>query len=65
MTTLFTVTLNLTDEKKHSVRYDAIPAMGANPGITAIYVGKNKLPKPFPATIVVLVSAGPVLGEQT
>lgn len=49
-----TQTLQINEAKKHSVRYDARPS-DPDPMLTSIYVGKNVLKAPYPATINVTI----------
>lgn len=49
------VTMKLDEEKKHSVRYDAVEKHAA---IKSIYIMKSDLPKPYPKQVQVEVTLG-------
>lgn len=42
--------LELYEDKKHSVRYNALKA-DQDPIVTSIYIMKGRLPRPFPKKI--------------
>lgn len=49
-----TATLTLTDEKKHSVRYDSDED---SPVLRSAYIKKDALPRPFPPVVVITITA--------
>ena len=56
-------TLFKNSEKKHSVRYD-VPEDVEGPAVTALYVKKDALPRPYPDVIVITIEDLPTTKED-
>lgn len=47
--------LILADAKKHSVRYDADPNDNDGVAVTALYILKSAMPRPYPEVLILTI----------